>query len=436
MKCEQISTAETSKTPNRLFRVQDLDRNLDAVIYNDQNRKHPCIRYKIRYWVLTALIPLFLLFPKTSWSNSPTPQYLLFHLFNGFVGTNGVFSELVGAPQLMYLAQEISSAFRPSGQVASRQLGFDWGPIAPDLGSQEATVSIGRAFAVALATNEAVAIHLDDRMFWKAAAFANGALLLATPGTTEWTDWKGDQAAPLSLPWVPNANLAPQMCYESPAVQEWTQYWLVDVIGPAIKAGYQQLVAAGKAQLFAGVFAGWESNLVYGYCSLSHLGYSAANPPANFAAAQAVVLQRHISLWAQYLAQAGIPVDRIYTHVSWQAVQPSVAFNAYSQSGWSSYIWPADFTEIYGAVGSATWAQAEGSNVVLGPNCQDDACPSPYDWESYLAASYNHGAALVTIYGLFEGETGAYTSAAGAQAINAYKTFLTGQTLIESQQIP
>jgi hypothetical protein len=408
-----------------------------TLIFCRNDFKHNINILNAKIFAMSVIVVTFMLsWSKTSWSDTPTPQYLMFHMFNGLVETNGVFGEILGTSQLMYLAQEISSAFRPSGQVSGRQLGFDWGPIAPDLGAQMAATSIGQGFAVALATNEAVSIHLDDRMFWNAATFANGTLLRTLPETTEWTDWNGDPAPPLSLPWVPNANLAPQMCYESPAVQEWTQYWLLDVVGPAIMAGYQQLVAAGKPELFAGVFAGWESNLAYGYCSLSYLGYGAANPPANFAAAQAVVLQRHISLWAQYLAQAGIPVDRIYTHVSWQSVQPSVAFNPYSQSGWSSYIWPNDFTEIYGAVGAAVWAQAEGSNVVLGPSCPDDACPSPYDWESYLAASFNHGAALVTIYGLFEGETGGYTAAAGIQAVNAYKKFLTGQTLIESQQIP
>src|SRR5262245_28168273 len=100
------------------------------------------------------IIAFLLLYPEISWSNTDKPQYLMFHLFNGVVGTNGVFSEQLGAPQLMYFAREISSAFRPSGQVTSRQLGFDWGPIAPDLGAPQATLAIGQAFAVALATNE------------------------------------------------------------------------------------------------------------------------------------------------------------------------------------------------------------------------------------------------------------------------------------------
>jgi hypothetical protein len=396
------------------------------------------ICYAFDRWRLPTGIAFFiLLLPQIGEAGTTvSAQYLLFNLFNGSVATDGVFNQQLDQAQLMDLAQEISSTFRPAGQVASRQLGFDWGPIAPDLGAQAAITSINQGFAVALATNEAVGIHLDDRMFWNAATLPNGSSLLRMPDAIEWTDWTGDPAPPLSLSWVPNNNLAPQMCYESPAVQQWTAYWLLDVVGPAIRAGYEQLIAAGKSHLFAGVFAGWESNLAYGYCSLSFLGYGADNPPANFGNAQAQVLQRHISLWTQYLAQAGIPVNRIFTHVAWPAVQPWVAFNPYSQSGWSSYIWPNDFSDIYGAVGTATWAQAEGSNVVLSPNCSDDACSSSYDWESYLAASFNHGASLVTIYGALQGETSAFSSATSAQAIAAYQKFLTGHTLIEDQPIP
>lgn len=91
-------------------------------------------------------------------------QYLLFHLFNGAVDDAGVFEQIVSAQQLLSLVQQISTMFRPVVQVASRQLGFDWGPITPDMGAQQAVTSIEQAFAVALATDTAVAIHLDDRM--------------------------------------------------------------------------------------------------------------------------------------------------------------------------------------------------------------------------------------------------------------------------------
>src|SRR5271170_2815892 len=367
-------------------------------------------------YALMCFLAIRLVLRQPAWPATAPPQYLLFHIFIGAVDPAGVFTQSVPENVLLAVAQNIAATVQPPSPAPNRILGFDIGPISMDQGAVGATTAIKEAFDVALAANMAVAIHLDDRMFWNNATFANGSSLFATPGTTEWTDWRGDPASPLYLSWIPNTNLAPQMCYESPPVQTWTNYWLLNVVGPAIETGYQRLVSAGKTQLFAGVFAGWESNLAYGYCSLSQLGYSAASPPANFQNAQADVLQRHIALWAQDLNQTGIPTNLIYTHVAWPSVQPSVAFNQYSQSGWSNYVWPNDFQQIYGAVGSAPWVQAEGSNVTLG-NCTDSACPSPYDWETYLAASYNHGASLVTIFGAFQGETGAFASATGSQAI-------------------
>jgi hypothetical protein len=163
--------------------------------------------------------------------------------------------------------------------------------------------------------------------------------------------------------------------------------------------------------------------------SLTYLGYSAANPPANLADAQAVVLQRHISLWAQYLTQAGIPARSIFTHLAIPGgIQPWVAVNPYSNPGWSNYVWSDDFVQIYDAVGTKPWAQAEGSNVVLTPT---GASVSPYSWETYLAASYNHGAQIVTIFGAFQGETGGFERALSAEALAAYSKFLGGNTLIE-----
>ena len=64
-------------------------------------------------------------------------------------------------------------------------------------------------------------------------------------------------------------------------------------------------VRAGKERLFAGVIAGWESNLAYGYCSLTQLGYSAQNPPPDFDRAREQVLQRHIELWAKGILLMG-----------------------------------------------------------------------------------------------------------------------------------
>jgi hypothetical protein len=216
------------------------------------------------------------------------------------------------------------------------------------------------------------------------------------------------------------------MCYESPEVQKFTRYWVASM-GQAIGLGYQQLAAAGKPELFAGVFAGWESDLAAGtgYRSLGCLGYSTTNPPADFDNARAVVLQRHISLWCECLSLARIPRDKIYTHVSFStdavSAAPWVTINPYSRSGWSNYVWKDNFTQIYGAVGSNPWAQAEGSNVVLGPG---GPSASPLDWQTYLTGCYNQGAQVVTIFGAFQGATGGFQAATSAEAIAAYHRFL------------
>src|SRR5262249_44771179 len=141
-------------------------------------------------------------------------------------------------------------------------------------------------------------------------------LLRDVPGTTEWRDWSETPAGPLQIGWLPNVRLAPQMCYENQTVRQFVMHWTTDVLGREIKRQYDRLVAAGKPELFAGVIAGWESNLADGYCSLSHLGFSAQRPPADFDHAREQVLQRHIEDWAKGIYDAQIPKDRIFTHVS------------------------------------------------------------------------------------------------------------------------
>jgi hypothetical protein len=395
-------------------------------------------------------------------AGAAAPQYLLFHIFIGGVDpTSGVYYQSLAESDIRAVAANISAAVRPKSSVAKRILGFDIGPISMDQGAAGARSAISEAFDVALATNMAVAIHLDDHMFWKQAAWPNGALLLATPGTTEWTAWSGAPAGALYLSWVANTNLAPQLCYESPTVQGFVNYWLEDVIGPELKSQYDRLVQAGKPQLFAGVVAGWESNLSYGYCSISHLGFSAQHPPADFEHEREIVLQRYIARWAQLIHQSGIPTSLIFTHLATITAEeyaqlsaaltpaqicalpgsttfraPWTAFNPYSNSGWSAYVDQGRFEDIYGAVqaqGASAWAIAEGTNVALGASYPGGAGPSPLDWETYLAASFNHGAALVNIFGAFQGETGAFQSAESAGALAAYRKFLQGGVLVESQ---
>ncbi len=392
------------------------------------------------------------------------PQYLLFQIFTGAAdpGT-GVYHRVRPKEDILRIVRHIADTLRPKSNDPNRILGFAVGPIAMDQGADDARSVIRDAFDVALATNMAVALHLDDYMFWSKARWPDGRLLRAQPETAEWTDWSGTQAGGLDVGWLSNAKLAPQMCYESPRVRDFVGYWTKDVIGQEIKKQFDRLVQAGKAELFAGVIAGWELNLSDGYCSLSHLGYSAQKPPADFDHERERVLQRHIELWAKGINDAGIPRNLIFTHL---AAMPrrdyekltallsraeirqkpqSTAFRAYwtafnndSSPGFSAYVNEGRFEDIYEALrahDAKDWAMAEGTNVVLGPGYPGGVGPSPLSWESYLAASFNHGAEMVNLFGGFQGpEAGAFQRATESEeALAAYRKFLRGDSLVEDK---
>ncbi len=440
-----IEARRTARSKWRLFRIDESPEDDCASYRRHGSDRTACpsssasmakrLDSRVRIHVALTVAMLFASTPMTlSAFAASDPKYLLFHIFTGAPDSNGVYREALSPDQILAMAKTIQEIVRPPSPASNRILGFDIGPIAMDQGAAEAVETINAGFDAALTTDMAMAIHLDDRMFWKNATWPDGSSLLATPGTIEWSDWNGATAPPLSIGWLPNTNLAPPMCYMSPTVESWTQYWLVNVIGPAVVSGYQRLVAAGKPQLFAGIFAGWESNVQNGYCSLSYLGYSATNPPPSFPAMMSYVLSQHVALWTRSLAASGIPTDLIYTHLAWPTVQPWVAFNPWSRPGWTNYVWPNDFSQIYGAVGSTRWVQAEGSNIATPagcPTCVPDS-PSPYSWETYLAKSFNHGASLVDIFEAFQGEPGAFQAATGPEAIAAYRKFLSGNPLVES----
>lgn len=389
------------------------------------------------------------------------PQYLLFQIFLGGPDPRtGIYIKNRSKDDILRIARQIVAVARPARGDPDRILGFAVGPIAMDQGENDARSVIRDAFDIAWETDMAVALHLDDYMFWAQARMPDGRLLRGAEGTTEWKDWLENPAPGLEIGWLPNVKLAPQMCYESPKVKEFTTYWTKDIIGQEVKRQFDRLVQAGKAKLFAGIIAGWESNLAYGYCSLSRLGYSAQNQPADFDHERERVLQRHIESWAKGIFDAGIPRDLIFTHLGpipkrdydkLTAMLPRsrireipqatafrafwTAFNGYSSPGFSAYPDDGRFADIYQAVrayGRGTWAMAEGTNVILGA----PPTRSPLAWETYLARSFNHGARLVDLFGGFQGEaTGEFgRSTESEQAIAAYRKFLQGDPLVEDQK--
>jgi hypothetical protein len=386
------------------------------------------------------------------------PQYLLFQFFlGGPEPRSGIFHKNRSKDDILRMARDAANAARPARSDPNRILGFAVGPIAMDQGEDDARSVIRDAFDIAWETDMAVALHLDDYMFWAQARVPDGRLLRGAEGTAEWKDWLETPAQGLEIGWLPNVKLAPQMCYESPKVKEFTTYWTKDVIGQEVKRQFDRLVEAGKAKLFAGVIAGWESNLAYGYCSLSRLGYSAQNPPADFDHEREQVLQRHIESWAKGIYDAGIPRDLIFTHLApilkgdydkLTAMLPRsrireipqstafrafwTAFNGYSSPGFGAYVGDGRFADIYQAVrayGRGTWAMAEGTNVILGA----PPARSSLSWETYLARSFNQGARLVDLFGGFQGEgAGEFgRSTESDEARAAYRKFLQGDRLVE-----
>jgi hypothetical protein len=408
-----------------------------------------------RQWCVRALSAVVLVPILTSISMAATEptatQYLLFQIFVGAAEPpgSGVYHRYLPKHELLRIARHVAETVRPLRRDPNRVLGFAVGPIAMDQGEDGARSVIRDAFDVALETDMAVALHLDDYMFWAQARWSNGRLLREAKGTAEWTDWSGTPAGALEIGWLPNVRLAPQLCYESPEVKDFVAHWTRYVLGDEVKTQFDRLIRAGKGKLFAGVIVGWESNLAHGYCALSHLGYSSQTPPADFDHERERVLQRHIESWAKGIYDAGIPRHLIFSHVAAmpkreyeritatfsrqqiRGMPQSTAFraywtgfNSYSSPGFSAYLDEA-FEDIYQATqahNSKSWAMAEGTNMTLGASM-----------EAYLARSFNHGATIVNLFGGFQRPQngGPRSPTVTEEALAAYRKFLEGDSLVE-----
>lgn len=416
--------------------------------------------YLVRLLVSAILLAVLQARPAMA---AEAPRYLLFQVFSGSPdAATGVFEGPRNSDDVRAVVQRIAAAVRPPEHAPGRLLGFSVGPISMDQGEAAVRMQIQELFQIAVETDMALALHLDDYMFWREARTREGRRLIDEPGNAEWRDWGGTPAENLSIGYLPTDRLPPQMCYESPAVRDFVRYWANEVIGQEVRRQLDWLERIGRPELFAGVIVGWESNLAYGYCSLAQLGYSAERPPADFDSAREWVLQRNVERWAKALYDAGIGRERIYTHIGpiprkdyerirrTQTLQQIremhqstafrafwTAFNDYSMPGFSAYPAAGRFADIYAAVDAHAgtgWAVAEGTNVRLaGGPFTGGAARSGMDWETFLGRAFNHGARLVNLFGGFHGRShGKFSeSTESAEAIAAYRKFLGGEALLE-----
>ncbi|MBK7601093.1 MAG: hypothetical protein IPJ07_22255 [Acidobacteria bacterium] len=382
-------------------------------------------------------------------------RYLAFQVFEGGLDPAIPFDvALVYTPKekVAGLVHDIVTAIGATGGQKTR-LAFILGPIAFDHTDAEARQIIDDGFELALRENIAVGFHIDDSMFWRKRSD-----LINDPANIEWTDFDGSSATGLLLDW---ARPPARMVFNSPTIRGEVTRRARDVIGAHVASHLAVLRSQGKEDLFAGIIAGWESHMGQdvrtkdrvGFHALANAGFGPKMPPSNLGAEVAAIVAAYINLWADGLAQGGIDSNRIYTHVAFlprarfqelsapvgmtyedvlnaapSSQRPSVAFAASARPGFSTYPVIGVFDQIYEELskhGNPWWASAEGTNTIPGGPPGN----SGKDMETYLARSFNHGAALVTIFGWGIGgqsmPNNPYrTVTEGAEALAAYRKFL------------
>jgi len=410
-----------------------------------------------------ACAALLILSTNTGRTQSPTndPQYLTFQIFTagpGMTTEDGkhVFSRLPNPTFFNDEAKQLLDAIGERGDERHR-LGIMVGPLTLDHTDAQLRTLVQRTFTVASKYKIAVGLHIDDSKFWM-----NRRDLWTDHANVEWLDWSGTPNTGQYLDWGGGAwKLAPQACFNSPAMVKEARRLAGSVIGPAIAKGLADLRLTGDEALFAGVIVGWETQLGrdfdtrrdLGYCALTNLGFTAHSPPADMDGALESVVQNWIETWSSSLADAGVSSDRIYSHIAFVPkfddahgsargsyarsvlyTPPQVAFGETHHAGFSTYPDGARFRQIYEALtshGNPRWASSEGANVDI--NVWPYAIPEQ-TMENYLARMFNHGATLTNVFGWDIGDS-AFVFRQGAEnpaAIDAYRKFLRGSSLDES----
>jgi hypothetical protein len=409
-------------------------------------------------WISNAL-------SRQDMSTTARPQYLTFQIFTagpGFTTEPGkhVLSRLPEPSFLEIESKKILDSIGTRGDERHR-LGVVVGPLAMDYTDAQLRTLIDRTFAVASKFKIAVGLHIDDSKFWM-----NRQDLWSNPANVEWLDWNRTPNTGLYLNWGEPWKLAPQPCFNSPAMLKEARRLAGNVIGPAIAAHVAELRKTRNEALFAGVIVGWETAIGrdfetrrdLGYCALTNLGFSSKAPPEALDHALESVVQNWIGTWSKSLADAGVPSDKIYSHIAFKShkqfdetrdsqggsysrsvmyTPPAVAFGAYYLPGFTTYPDAPILGDIYSALnahGNPSWASAEGTNVDIQswpPTIPDEGM------EDYLAHMFNHGAAITNVFGwdIGDRENLFRRATENDDALAGYRKFLAGSRLEEKPPV-
>jgi hypothetical protein len=368
-----------------------------------------------------------------------------------------------------YLANAVRTLITRIGTVGNghRKLAFmvsipSWDTTQYDMAMQLASAAVNAA----LETNAAVYFFVPSTTgwssrpeFWNCDDPSDYGYNAMNKNNVEWSDWHGTPYPHEYRDWGTPEELPPTMCYNCPVIQSEIGRILSTKVAPIIVAAFRQLSARGKGDLFAGVTMGDEQmlyNYAYvdavdpalgafmtqrsaakipiGFNALTHAGFSANEPPADFAGALAQVNHDFVAYCCMQLNKAGIPADKIYTHIAAAAgyegsaflqfsnAPLATAFNQYATPGFTTYITgdPDNLTLIYAALAQqqiSHWGSTE-ANPAFSPGV------SP---ANYLQMHFGHGA---TVMVLNIGATSVdlsdqlYTGVYGSNAVAAYYSFL------------
>jgi hypothetical protein len=356
--------------------------------------------------------------------------------------------------QLQAFVREVVQAIGATGD-ARNKLGFAVGPLCFDMPDHETRQFIRDSFAVARENDVAVAFHIDDSMAW-----GRRKDLLSNPDNIESADWKQRPNSGRRADWGPEpTRFPPQMCFNSRAIVAAVKD-RAGLIGAEIERELAALKPQGKEHLFAGVIAGWETQIgrdfetgrPLGYRALLHRGFSESQPPRDADLERVRVVKEFMELWADSLHAGGVPSQRIFCHIAFtdqglrkpdaresSAVKvnfapPEVAFSPIYRPGFSTYPEGATFKELYGALkkyDARGWISAEGVNV------SPTSMPGEPTMETYLGRMFNHGAVLVNVFAWGIGgeamrDNFFRRATESPEALDAYAKFLRHAPLVET----
>lgn len=395
-------------------------------------------------------------------------QYLAIQVFTSSFDSVALRSAI--PPLAKSIAETVDDIIRAIGTVGSknRKLGFIPGPLSFDTTDDQIRQLMRGSFAAALEKNIAVGFHLDDSMFWGRLSYLNKT------ENIEWLDWTKTPNTGRRLDWSSTpTKIMPQLCLNSPAVTAEIKK-RASLIGEEVKRGMETFKAAYKEHLFLGVIAGWEFQIgrdfetgkYLGYCALTNKGYNAKNTPANIDEARTDIVKEFIDFWAKSLADGGVPDEKIFSHTAFIAktgfdlarvgnpdkklpgsylemvnfTPPRVSFGPHRYAGFSTYPQFGLLEEIQderAKNGNPPWASSEGTAI---DPAQAERGGAGVSMETYLGDMFNHGAALVNIFGWGVGpRSNPFRKIAESrESIEAYQKFLHGGKLQEDApaQVP